>query len=509
MDDVLLEVREISKSFGSSKVLDSVSLSVRRGEVVALLGHNGSGKSTLVKILSGVYSHDEGDILKGKRGETRLHFIHQVLGLISNLTVTENLDLGLVRPAFGLAPLRRSEERSRVRALIATFGVSIDPDALVSALTPAERTIVAIVRALADWDGCDHVLILDEPTAALPGDEIDLLKSTVRNLSARGAGVIYISHRLGEVVDLADRAIVLKNGAVVAERTRGEFDQASLVRLIAGGEPRKGERPARSASTSAGLTINDLHGNSLRGVSFDSERGEIVGVTGLVGSGMERLNGTIFGASPAASGTVLVHGARVQLGVPRNAIRAGVAFVPADRRGRASIGSFSASENLTLARMSDLCWPWGAIDRARERREVLDWMDRLQVAPSGRLHQEFDLFSGGNQQKIVLAKWLRVRPKVLLIDEPTQGVDANAQAEIYDLLARAARDGATVVVSSSDTKELVAICDRVLVMRDGVDCEDFSGAELSEARLVTAVIDDADGFVRDRGDQYNALYVLG
>ena len=501
MHDVMLEVREISKSFGASKVLDSVSLSVRRGEVVALLGHNGSGKSTLVKILSGAYSHDEGDILKGQAGETRLHFIHQVLGLIPTLTVTENLDLGLARPAFGLAPLRRREERSRVKALIATFGVTIDPDALVSALTPAERTIVAIVRALAGWDGGDHVLVLDEPTAALHGDEIDLLKSTVRNLAARGAGVIYISHRLGEVVDLADRAIVLKNGMMIAELTRGEFNQASLVRLIAGGDHHMGERPTRWAGTAPGLTIKDLRGHSLRGVSFESEGGEILGVTGLVGSGMERLNGTIFGASAATSGIVLVHGARVQLGAPQSAIRAGVAFVPADRRGRASIGCFSALENLTLARMSDLCRPWGALDHARERREVLGWMNKLQVVPSGRLDQVFDLFSGGNQQKIVLAKWLRIKPKVLLIDEPTQGVDASAQAEIYDLLARAARNGATIVISSTDTKELAAICDRVIVMRDGVDCEDFSGAELSESRLVTAVIDDAAGTVRDRSDQ--------
>jgi ABC-type sugar transport system ATPase subunit len=505
MRDILLEAREISKSFGASKVLDRVSLSVRRGDIVALLGHNGSGKSTLVKILAGTYMHDDGDILRGSAGATRLHFIHQTLGLIPSLTVAENLDLGFAHLGFGLAPVRRRSERRRVQQMIATFGMTIDPDALVSGLTAAERTIVAIVRALAGWDGGDHVLVLDEPTAALHGDEIELLKSAVRNIAARGAGVIYISHRLGEAVELADRAIVLKSGKMIAEKARGEFDQASLVRLIAGGEPYKGVRRVRSQATIPGLHVKDLRGHSLRGVSFAAECGEILGVSGLVGSGMERLNGAIFGASAATSGVVLVRGAQLRLGSPQSAIRSGVAYVPADRRGRASIGHFSALENLTLARMSDLRRLWGALDRARERREAYVWMDRLQVRPAGQVDQMFDLFSGGNQQKIVLAKWLRIEPKLLLVDEPTQGVDAGAQAEIYGLLTKAARSGATVVVSSSDIKELAAICDRVLVLRDGVDSQEFSGAELSESALVAAVIDDSPHTKPDGGGDGRAF----
>ncbi len=213
---------------------------------------------------------------------------------------------------------------------------------------------------------------------------------------------------------------------------------------------------------------------------------------------MERLNGAVFGAYPMTGGDVLVNGAPVALGSPRSAMAAGVAYVPADRRARASVGHFSARENLTLARMQDLRRPWGAIHRGLERREALAWMDRLRVLPGDRIEQPFDLFSGGNQQKIVLAKWLRVQPRVLLIDEPTQGVDAGAQAEIYELLIKAARAGAAVVVASSDTKELAHICDRVLVMRDGIVSSEVSGEAISESGLISAVIDDSSDARGDR-----------
>ena len=214
-------------------------------------------------------------------------------------------------------------------------------------------------------------------------------------------------------------------------------------------------------------------------------------MSGLVGSGMERINGAMFGAFPAAGGAVLVDGKPLALGSPRSAMRAGLAYVPADRRARASIGHFSARENLTLARMRDLRHTWGGVNRARERHEALAWMTRLRVIPQGQIEQTFDLFSGGNQQKIVLAKWLRTRPRVILVDEPTQGVDAGAQAEIHELLVKAAQDGAAVVVASIDTKELAQICDRVLVTREGVVGAELSGGDISESALISAIIDES------------------
>jgi ribose transport system ATP-binding protein len=491
MPDILLDVRRVSKSFGANRVLDGVSFTVRRGEVVALLGHNGSGKSTLVKILAGAYSRDDGEIQHGPNGSTELHFIHQTLGLIPSLTVAENLDIGVAHRGLGLLPIRRSEERRRIFEMLAKFGARFGPDTPVASLTAAEHTIVAIVRALAGWRHGDHVLVLDEPTATLHGEEVDVLKSAVRTLAAQGAGVIYITHRLSEAVELADRALVLKNGVKILEETRGDFDHKSLVRAIAGDDAQA--RPPRVVSSKRApfLEARNLSGRTLRGVTFHARQGEILGVSGLVGSGMERINGSIFGAVPSASGAVLVDGAPLALGSPRSAIRAGVAYVPADRRARASIGHFSARENLTLARMRDLRHSWGGVNRARERHEALAWMSRLRVVPGGEIEQAFDLFSGGNQQKIVLAKWLRTRPRVILLDEPTQGVDARARAEIYELLTKAAEDGAAVVVASSDTKELAQICDRTLVMRDGAVSAELSGEDISESALIAAAIDDS------------------
>jgi ABC-type sugar transport system ATPase subunit len=498
MQDILLDVRRVSKSFGGNKVLDNVSFSVRRGEIVALLGHNGSGKSTLVKILAGAYSLDAGEIRHGGPGEVELHFIHQTLGLIPSLTVAENLDLGLSHPWWGLMPVRRADERRRIQEILTKFGVKFSPDALVAGLTAADRTIVAIVRALAGWKDGHHVLVLDEPTATLHGEEIGMLKSAVRTVAAQGAGVIYITHRLAEAEELADRALVLKNGVKILEETRGAFNHDSLVRAIAGANAQARSRRAAPPRQAALLEVRSLAGASLQGATFHAREGEILGVSGLVGSGMERVNGAVFGAFPATGGVVLVHGAPVALGSPRSAIEAGVAYVPADRRARASVGHFSARENLTLARLRDVRRPWGAIHRALERREALAWMDRLRVTPSGEIEQAFDLFSGGNQQKIVLAKWLRMQPRVFLIDEPTQGVDAGAQTEIYELLVKAARRGAAVVVASSDTKELAHICDRVLVMRDGVISSELSGADISESALIAAVIDDSSDVRGDR-----------
>lgn len=494
MTEVLLEVRGVSKSFPGNRALDHVSISIHRREIVALLGHNGSGKSTLVKVLSGIYEKDEGEILLGgAQRPTQLHFIHQNLGLVPTLTVIENLDLGVPMHAGGVLPFRRRSERRRVEKLIAQFGVAIDVMVPVGTLSPAEQTIVAIVRAFDGWTGDDNVLVLDEPTAALHGDEVDVLQNAIRMVADRGAGVVYISHRLGEVVELADRVVVLRDGVVVAERRRGDFDQSTLVSIIAGGKMQAAVDKRAAERGSVRLSVRGLVAPSLAGVDFDVHAGEILGISGLVGSGMENLNGTVFGSVPALGGSVSVDADDLRLGVPSTSITRGLAFVPADRRGRASIGLLSARENMTLPRLSTLRMPGGSVSLKRERAEVDDWMRRVHVHPAGSREQRFERFSGGNQQKIVLAKWLRLAPRVLLLDEPTQGVDVGAQAEIYELLMAAAESGAAIIVSSSDTKELAALCDRVLVMRDGRVVEQFDRDRLNESSLVRAVVDDRAG----------------
>lgn len=360
MTEALLEIRDVSKSFCGNTALDRVSLEVRGGEVVALLGHNGSGKSTLVKVLSGHYTCDEGAILRGPSGNSGLHFIHQNLGLVDDLSVTENLDISAKRKWWGLGPIDRRMDRRRTMALLQTFRVPIDPDAKIASLTPAERTIVAIVRALDGWQGADHVLVLDEPTAALHGEEVEILKDAVRAIASRGAGIIYITHRLAEAVELADRAIVLRNGRVVAEQARGEFDYSSLIRAITGAASLPHDVRQQDASkTTSIFSVRHLRGKSLSDINLNAEQGEIIGITGVVGSGMEQLNGTIFGVVSRQSGAVMLEGQAVRADDPTASIRAGSPMcLPTGARMAAS--DSSAPWRTSRCRNSSTCGTHGA-----------------------------------------------------------------------------------------------------------------------------------------------------
>jgi ribose transport system ATP-binding protein len=479
----LLQVRGLSKSFPGLKALDDVSLEVSSGEIVALVGQNGSGKSTLVKVLAGVHQPDPGSEVELAAVDGRaagLHFIHQDLGLVGQLTTIENLDLGheLGRKALLPAPVRA--ERERAEELIAGFGAEVDVRAPVESLTAAERTIVAIARALDGWEHDRNVLVLDEPTASLHGEEVDKLFTAVRRVAERGAGVIFISHRLDEVIELADRVVCLRDGRLIADVPRGGYDHDDLVELIAGealaaaedvARPRPMGEPVMRARGVGGSTIGSL--------DLDLQAGEILGVSGVLGSGREEVAGVIFGAAPGEVGRL----------DPRRAIAAGVAYVPGDRHRQGAVMTMSARENMTLPRLRPLRRLFGRLDQREEKREVGRWVERVAVRPA-EPERALQLFSGGNQQKVVLAKWLRNEPKVLLLDEPTQGVDVGAKAGIYELIASSAAAGAGVLVCSSDAKELALICDRVLVMRDGRAVAEMRRSELSEASLVRAALDE-------------------
>jgi len=485
----LLEARGVSKSFPGLKALDDVSLTIREGEIVALVGQNGSGKSTLVKVLAGIHNPDPGsevELADVDAGRASLHFIHQDLGLVGSLSTIENLSLGhaLGRRAWLPAPVRA--EQKRAEELVAGFGASFDVRAPVDSLTAAERTIMAIARALDGWTHHNNVLVLDEPTASLHGEEVNKLFVAVREVASRGAGVIFISHRLDEVIELADRVVCLRDGKLIADVERGAYDQDDLVRLIAGqlvstdihsaehGHP--GE-PVMRARRVSGATISSL--------DIDLRAGEILGISGVLGSGREEVASVLFGAAPGEVGSLEVDGLAVGRLDPRRAIAAGVGYVPGDRRRQGAVMTLSARENMTLPRLKPLRRLFGRLDGREERREVGRWIDRVEVRPA-EPERALELFSGGNQQKVVLAKWLRNEPKVLLLDEPTQGVDVGAKAGIFELIANAAAAGAGVLVASSDAKELALICDRVLVMRDGEAVAEMQRAELSEAELVRA-----------------------
>jgi ABC-type sugar transport system ATPase subunit len=490
----LLEVEEISKSFEGVKALDTVSLNVGRGEIVAVVGHNGSGKSTLVKVLAGVYKADpggeiricgkDGEIISRGAGSTHLHFIHQDAGLIEPLSTIENFDL--VRPLKGsdLGPLSTRAERREAKERIARFGGSFDVTKPVSTLAAAEKSIVAIARALAGWENEDNVLVLDEPTAALHRNEVSVLFEAVRRVSESGTGVIFISHRLDEVMDLADRVVALRDGKVVADKPRAEADHDALVRMIAG----RDIKPSTAAAERAGagevaLRVRGISGAGLTPTDLDLHAGEIVGLTGLIGSGADRLAGLIFGSVPRESGVVEIDGVEIPAGRPRAAIRAGVAYVPPDRHRFGAVMTMSGRENLTMVSTRAFQRAFGYVDVRAERRDARMWTEKVDLRPR---NPELPIasLSGGNQQKIVLAKWLRTNPKVLLLDEPTHGVDIGAKSAIYELIVEAAEGGAAVLVSSAEVKELVDACDRVLVMRDGVTVGEVQRKDVTEARLV-------------------------
>ena len=480
----LLRVERLRKEFPGMRALDGVSFALHAGEVLAVVGQNGSGKSTLVKVLGGVYGADGGTVTLGEDGDgsVEMHFIHQTRALVPGLSAVENLALG--RRHAGRAALRLAKRRERRHAeeLIASFGVTFDVTLPIAQISPAERTIVAIARALDGWRRPEGVLVLDEPTTELHGGEVDKLFDVVRRVAAGGAGVIFISHRLDEVMSLADRVLALRDGRVVGDVSVDECDHDRLIHLIVG---RQIEEVQRSG-TVAGATVLEARGvagGTVAGAELTVRAGEIVGLGGLIGSGREAINGLLFGARRRTGGDVRVLDRSLAPGDVTGAIAAGLAYVPADRHVDGAVLQMSAQENLTLPGLRPLRRAFGRLDRRAERTEVRDWVSSVGLRPP-EPERRLELFSGGNQQKVVIAKWLRLAPRVLLLDEPTQGVDVGAKVAIYDLVERAARAGAGVLVSSSDTKELTAICDRVLVWLDGRIVAELAGEAIEEERLL-------------------------
>ncbi|MEU3508254.1 sugar ABC transporter ATP-binding protein [Streptomyces longwoodensis] len=494
----LLRVSGLSKTFPGLKALDDVALEVRSGEIVAVLGHNGSGKSTLVKILAGVHSADPGSVVEvrdaegrlasGLQAQEELHFIHQDLGLADILTTVENLGLRRTPRGRGLAPVHGAAERRHAQELIARFGAGFDVTVPVGRLSPAQRAIVAIARAMDGWTRPDNVLVLDEPTTALHGDEVQLLLEAVRRVAASGAGVVFISHRLDEVLQLADRVVVLRDGRVVAEESTDRLDHDAVVALIAGEAVADLSVTRQAPSGPPVLEVAGISGEEIDNLSLTLRAGEIVGIGGILGSGRESLGPMLFGAAHRSGGRVEVAGEELVAGDTMAAIEAGMAYVPADRRRGGAVMGMSVRENLTLPAMRPLRRAFGRLDTRSERAETRAWTDTVGLRPADP-ERRLQLFSGGNQQKVVLAKWLRVRPRVLLLDEPTQGVDVGAKAAIYELILAACSQGTAVLLCSSDTKELVTLCDRVLVLMDGRVVSEVPRAELTEARLVRDELD--------------------
>jgi len=485
-----LALEGLTKTFQGQRALDEVSLDLRAGEIHCLLGQNGSGKSTLIKVLAGYHSPDSGSAsIDGEPMELGsahdahqhgLRFIHQDLALIDSMSVVDNLALG--ESYEGRWWLSERRERERAAQIFTEYGVHIDVGELLAGIGAASQTMTAIVRALHHGDAARGILVLDEPTASLSERDKDHLFGLLRAIKARGGTLLYVTHRLREVFELADRVTVLRDGRKVATRHVDELDHDSLIELILG-RPLEAVYPTPPTPGADNvLEMNGLRGGALEDFTGTVREGEIVGIVGLAGSGVEEIPNLIFGARPRDGGEIRLMGKAIAPRSPWDGIRSGLAFVPGDRKRLGVIADWTLRENVTLPRVrgrGPLRW----LGRRQESQDVNPYLTRCEVKPNDP-EATISSLSGGNQQKIMIARWLRAGAKALLLEEPTAGVDVGSRSAIYQQLNQAASGGTAVLMTTSDLEEARAVCDRVYVIRGGRVGAMLSGGQLTPDTLL-------------------------
>ena len=484
----LWELRHVSKAFPGVRALDDVSLTLRAGEVHALVGENGSGKSTLVKCLSGVHQPDAGEALhqnepvalKGPHDaqERGVATFHQEFSLVPALTVAENIFLGRL-PTKGGAVDWPAARRGAVDAL-ARLKVELDPDRLVASLSVAEQQLVEIAKAISREM---RLLILDEPTAALGPTETERLHSVIRHLAEQGAAILYISHRLDEVLAVADLVTVLKDGKLVGTVPRSEATVRRVVRMMIGADIEEYFEHREAATRDTRLEVCDVvTDNRVHGVSFTIARGEVLGLGGIAGAGRTEIARALFGLDRIVAGEIRIDGEVVSLGSPSDAIAVGLALVPENRKADGLFFNFQGPPNITIAGL-DAIRVGPLLSLGQERRRARKLMQDLRVDRRAQ-DRSVGLLSGGNQQKIVLARWLFSNTRVLVLDEPTQGIDVSAKLEVYRVMNELTARGIAILLISSDFPELLAMSDRIAVVRDGRIIEFVGHGELTEHDLV-------------------------
>lgn len=489
--ETILEIRNISKSFPGVKALDDISLKCKRGEMLCLVGENGAGKSTLVKILAGVYRQDKGEIIfRGKKAHISspwdayrlgISMVYQESNLVPHLNVGENILLGH-EPSRGLIIIS-TKLYANAQKWLQRLNLDIDPRILVYKLSVAQQQMVALAKALSlNAD----LVIMDEPTSSLPLYEVETLFDCIRALKGEGRAIIYISHRLEEVFQIADKIVVLRDGKKIGVLDEQQADRSTLVRMMIGREVDEvyPEKDKAFNDHREILSVKDLRTSKLKNINFKVYRGEVLGIAGLMGSGRTELARVIFGIESIQEGDIYFDGEKVSLQDPGRAIGAGIGFVTENRREEGLVLSLSVGKNISLPILGKISHLRFWLNRNKEKKITRTLVDELRIrTPS--LSTEASSLSGGNQQKVVLAKWLSVAPKLMIFDEPTRGLDIGAKAEIHHLIRKLATNGTGVILISSELPELVSLSDRILVMRKGQIVGQLSSEEYTQERILS------------------------
>ncbi len=493
--DYVLSMKGICKSFSGVSVLREVNLDVVAGEVHALMGENGAGKSTLMKILCGIHQKDDGAIyLNGQPVHIRspkeslrhgISMIHQELNPVRAMTVAENIFLGR-EPCYRFTNIvNRHRQREQAAVLFQELGASLNPDARMSSLSVAQMQLVEIVKAVS----CRaSVIIMDEPTSAIAGREVEKLFAIIRNLKSRGISIIYISHRLEEIFRISDTITVLRDGRFIASRPVAELDGAAVVRMMVGREIRELFPKAQTAVGSISLEVNGLtRRGKFRDISFRARCGEVLGFGGLMGAGRSEVMETLFGMYRADAGVISIHGRSVAIRSPSDAIRHGLALVTEDRQLTGLNLKATVKANMTLVSLKKFCVARHVLRLGEESRAVDAQLRSLAVKARDQ-NQIVSTLSGGNQQKIVLAKWLLTDPQIVILDEPTRGIDIGAKADFYHIIRTLARQGRTVILVSSEMPELLGLCDRMIILCQGRITAEFNRGSFDQEEIIRAAI---------------------
>lgn len=498
-NEPLLRMQNIRKVFSGVVALDDVDLTLEAGEVHSLVGENGAGKSTLIKVMTGAYNRDGGDMfLEGKPVNFRtpqdaqnagVVAVYQEVNLLMFRTVAENIFLGREPRRFGLIDWQRTYREAG--AILRNLGLEIDPKAVVGSLNIASRQMIAIARGASLGA---KILVLDEPTSSLTEHEVELLYQVIRHLKELGTGIVYISHRFDELYAVCDKVTILRDGKFIATRPLAGLERIDLVCLMLGKQREEFEKKGATAfsehtqaQTAEPLlqTENLTRGRRLKNVSLKAGRGEILGMAGLLGSGRTEVARAVFGADEVEKGKVLLEGKQLNLRSPSDAIKAGIAFLSEDRKAEGIVPEWSVRENMTLAALPALT-KLGVVSRVKQNEIVEKFMKRLGIKASSS-EQKIRELSGGNQQKVLLARWLCKNPKFLILDEPTRGIDIGAKGEIQGLINELAEEGLGVLMISSELEELVEGSSRIVVMRDGECAAELRGSEISQDSIITAM----------------------